>query len=151
MKIEVQHSERLLNWNLKKDKGSRASATMLNSLIYDQNVRELVFDQANLKITGNITGGQSGETANLVQYTVRSVSKYLSDMFPVSHEDAVAIQETLKLHQVDCLRGDTIDLLIFLMSTYAITTLNGCILLLRGIDANEVFLASLCEALKAQY
>ena len=147
MKIEIQTHERIFNWNLKKDKGSRASAAILNSLIYDQNVRELVFDQANLKITG----GQSVETANLVQYTVRSVSKHLSDMLPVSHEDAVAIQETLKLHQVDCLRSDTIDLLIFLMSTYAITTLNGCTLLLRGIDADEAFLASLCEALKARY
>lgn len=147
MKIEVQHSERLLNWNLKKDNSNRVSATILSSLIYDQNVRELVFDQANLKITG----GQSVETANLVQYTVRSVRKYLSDMLPVSHEDAAAIQETLKLHQVDCLRGDTLDLLIFLMSTYAITTLNGCTLLLRGIDADEAFLASLCEVLKARY
>lgn len=151
MKIEIQTNERIFNWNLKKDKGSRVSAAILNSLIYDQNVRELVFDQANLKITGNITVSQSVETANLVQYTVRSVSKYLSDMLPVSHEDAVAIQETLKLYQVDCLRGDTIDLLIFLMSTYAITTLNGCTLLLRGIDADEAFLASLCEALKARY
>ena len=147
MKIEIQTNERIFNWNLKKDKGSRASAAILNSLIYDQNVRELVFDQANLKITG----GQSVETANLVQYTVRSVSKHLSDMLPVSHEDAVAIQETLKLHQVDCLRSDTIDLLIFLMSTYAITTLNGCTLLLRGIDADEAFLASSCAALKARY
>jgi|GEM_PF-1407148 len=151
MKIEVQHSERVFNWNLKNDNSNRVSATILSSLIYDQNVRELVFDQANLKITGNITGGQSVETANFVQYTVRSVRKHLSDMLPVSHEDAVAIQETLKLHQVDCLRGDTIDLLIFLMSTYAITTLNGCTLLLRGIDADEAFLASLCEVLKARY
>ena len=147
MKIEVQHSERLLNWNLKKDKGSRASATTLSSLIYDQNVRELVFDQANLKITG----GQSVKTVNLVQYTVRSVRKYLNKTLPVSHEDAVAIRETLKLHQVDCLRSDTIDLLIFLMSTYVITTLSGHTLFLRGIDADEVFLTSLCEALKAGY
>lgn len=147
MKIEIQTNERIFNWNLKNDNSNRVSATILSSLIYDQNVRELVFDQANLKITG----GQSVETANLVQYTVRSVSKYLSDMLPVSHEDVVAIQETLKLHQVDCLRGDTLDLLIFLMSTYAITTLNGCTLLLRGIDADEAFLASLCEVLKARY